>query len=241
MKDVQISTPEVLIVAQRESEMLSTKDAGPKTWAEQDLRRLIDSTVARKAIPHTPRYLARKSLRDQRSSPFTQRIADVPPSKKFYAPKFNIYNGRLDPANHVRYYQQVMVYWFSNNAVMCTIFPTSFGDAVLKWFTRLPVGQIDNFRELTEQFTIRFITNSRVVKGPEALTNMKKRKNETICEYSFRYWETYQKTKDCDLKFALDTFKYGLPKDRNGIYNSLTRVPPYTFKELLSRSTKTCW
>ena len=32
----------------------------------------------------------------------------------------------------------------------------------------------------------------------------------------------------------MNTFKYGLPKDNNGIYNSLTRVSPFTFDELLS-------
>ena len=35
------------------------------------------------------------------------------------------------------------------------------------------------------------------------------------------------------LKFAINTFKYGLSKDTNGIYNSLTG--PYTFGELFSR------
>lgn len=44
-----------------------------------------------------------------------------------------------------------------------------------------------------------------------------------------------RKIKDCDMRFALSTFKYSLPKDNNGIYNSLTKVPPYTFDELLSR------
>ena len=31
---------------------------------------------------------------------------------------------------------------------------------------------------------------------------------------------------DCDMKFDLNTFKYGLPRDSNGIYNSLTKIPP---------------
>ena len=74
-------------------------------WAENDLRILISSTVARKAIPHTPRDLARKSLGEQSGSRFIQRIADAPHSKKFYAPNFNVYNGRIDPADHVHYYQ----------------------------------------------------------------------------------------------------------------------------------------
>lgn len=65
-------------------------------------------------------------------------------------PKFNIYNGRTDPVDLVRYYQQVMVYWISDNAVMCRMFPTGLGDIALRWFTRLSPGQIDNFKELTK-------------------------------------------------------------------------------------------
>lgn len=37
------------------------------------------------------------------------------------------------------------------------------------------------------------------------------------------------------MRFTLNTFKNGLPKGSNGIYNSFTRVPPHTFDELLSR------
>lgn len=88
--------------------------------------------------------------------------------------EFNIYNGWTDPIDHVRYYQQMMVYWFSDDAIMCRMFSASLGYATLRWFIRLLVGQIDNLRELAEHFTATFITNSRVIKGPEALTNLKK-------------------------------------------------------------------
>lgn len=70
---------------------------------------------------------------------------------------------------------------------MYRMVPTSLGDAALRWFTQLPARQIDNFKELVEQFTARFITNNRVVKGPKALTNMKKKKGEILCEYSSKY------------------------------------------------------
>lgn len=102
----------------------------------------------------------------------------------------------------------MMAYWFSNDAAMCIMFPESLGDAALKWFTRLPADQINNFRELVKQFTTRSITNSRVIKGPEALMNLmkKKKKGKTMCEYSSRYWETYQETEDYDLRFALKQF-----------------------------------
>lgn len=103
------------------------------------------------------------------------------------------------------------------------MFPASLGDASLIWFNWLHAGQIDNFRELAEQFTARFITNIRVVKSPIVLTNLKKQKNETLHEYSSRYLETSQETEDCDLTFALNTFMYRLPRDKSSIYNSLMR------------------
>ena len=54
---------------------------------------------------------------------------------------------------------------------MCRMFPASLGDVVLRWFAMLPPGEIDSFRELSELFTARFITNSQIEKGPEALTS----------------------------------------------------------------------
>lgn len=92
-----------------------------------------------------------------------------------------------------------MAYWFFDDAMMCRMFPASLGDAALRWFTRLLAGQIDNFWELVEQFRAKFITNIKVVKGLEALRNLKKMKGENLCEYSSRYWETYQETKGCEL------------------------------------------
>ena len=40
---------------------------------------------------------------------------------------------------------------------------------------------------------------------------------------------------DCDLRFAVSTFKFGLPWDNNNIYNDLTRRPPKGFDDLLAR------
>ena len=86
-------------------------------------------------MAYTLRDIANKSLGEQNGSPFTSRITYAPPPKKFSMPKFNIYNGRTDPADHVRYYQQVMAYWFSDDPMMCRMFQASLGDVALRWFT----------------------------------------------------------------------------------------------------------
>ena len=142
-------TPEVPEATQRTSvfDMIIENDARLKAWAEHDLRKLIDSTVAGKAVAHTSRDLAKKSLGKQNGSPFTKRITEASPPKKFSMPKFNVYS-RTDPVDHVKNYQHVMAYWFTNDTVMCRMFPASLGDTTLRWFNRLPAGHIDDFRDL---------------------------------------------------------------------------------------------
>lgn len=121
---------------------------------------------------------------------------------------------------------------------MSRMFPASLGDTTLRWFNKLPLRKIDNFKELVEQFTARFIINIRIVKGPKALTHLKKKQGETLREYSQRYCELYQEIEDCDLRFTITTFKFSLLWDSNDIYNDLTRRPLKTFDDLLTRVDK---
>ena len=96
-----------------------------------------------------------------------------------------------------------MAYWISDDTVICPTFPTSLGGFSIEIVRQVTWGQIDSFRELAEQFADRFITNSRVVKGPDVLTHLRNEKNETLRDYSSRYWEVFQEAEDCDLKFAI--------------------------------------
>ena len=72
---------------------------------------LIDKVVLGRTAAQTPRELARKSLGQQSGSPFTPKVVHTQPPKKFLVPKFTVYDGKSDPADHIRYYQQVMAYW----------------------------------------------------------------------------------------------------------------------------------
>lgn len=107
----------------------------------------------------TTKELVKKALREEQGSAFTQRIADALPPKKSSLPKFNVSNSLSKPAGHVRYYKQIMAYWISNDTVRCKMFLVILGDYALRWFLRLPAGQIDHFRKLIKQFTAQFITN----------------------------------------------------------------------------------
>lgn len=67
---------------------------------------LVDKTNEEKSTTE----LARMALGEDNGSPFAQRIKDAPPLKKFSLPKFNIFDGRFDPADHIRHYKQMMAY-----------------------------------------------------------------------------------------------------------------------------------
>ena len=63
---------------------------------------MIYSAIANKKVEgKTNTELARKAFGEDQGSPFTQRIPEAPSPKKFGQQKFNIYDGRYDPDDHV--------------------------------------------------------------------------------------------------------------------------------------------
>ncbi|XXG68236.1 hypothetical protein AAC387_Pa06g1370 [Persea americana] len=74
---------------------------------------------------------------------------------------------------------------------MCNVFPSSLGNLVLKWFSRLKPRSICSFRELAGSFVMPFVTNSKQPKDIGALLSLKKQSSESLKEYSARYWHLY--------------------------------------------------
>ena len=86
------------------------------------------------------------------------------------------------------------------------------------------------FLSHTSQLSFKNSTSKQILK-----THSKTPTKRHLRAYSAIYWDVYNETEECNLWFAINTFKMGLLKDENGIYNALTRQPPITFDELLSR------
>ena len=73
-----------------------------------------------------------------------------------------MYNGRIDPMEHVSHFNQRMDVHSMNEALMYKVFPSSLGLMAMRWFGSLGVGSINSFKELTQAFGSCFITCSRV-------------------------------------------------------------------------------
>jgi hypothetical protein len=87
---------------------------------------------------------------------------------------------------------------------------------------------------MAEVFVRRFITNSRRSKGLDTLMVIKLGSNESLKDYSARFWETYNDIDGCAEDTALQAFKLGLPPS-TGLRQSLTKRPFTTLKKLMDR------
>ncbi|GFS38323.1 hypothetical protein Acr_00g0056810 [Actinidia rufa] len=138
---------------------------------------------------------------------FSHEIEVMDPPEKFVPPRFTLYDGKTNPR---------------------------LGDLGLKWFDKLPARSIENFYQLTESFVTRFVINIKAPKAVGSLLTLKKGKNESIKNYSKRYWKTYNEIEECSEDMVVDSYKLGLaPGDR--LWENLTLNPPTDLRDLMSR------
>uniref|UniRef100_A0A2N9FX44 Integrase catalytic domain-containing protein n=1 Tax=Fagus sylvatica TaxID=28930 RepID=A0A2N9FX44_FAGSY len=140
------------------------------------------------------------------SSPFTDAIESAELPERFTAPRLEIYNGRTDPVAHIDHYHHRMALW-------------RYKDPLI---------------QMAEVFVGRFITNSRRSRGLDKLMVIRLGTNESLKDYSARFWETYNDINGCAEDTALQAFKLGLPPS-TGLRQSLTKCPPTTLKKLMDR------
>ena len=168
------------------------------------------------------------------SSPFSREIEKARLPERFMAPRFETYNGRTDPVAHIGHYQQTMTVSHLNEPLMCLLFPSSLGEVAMRWFNQLGRQMINSWDQMAEAFVARLITNSRKAREMDALLTMKLQDNETIQNYSIRYWETYNDIDGRSEEVAIKAFKLGLPVD-SGLCHSLIKHQPSSLVKLMNK------
>ena len=90
-----------------------------------------------------------EALNQVARSLFTWNIEGASLSRRFHQPTFSLYNGRMNPVEHVNHFSQKMAIHSKDEALMCKIFPSSLGLMVMRWFNGLKANYIDSFNKLT--------------------------------------------------------------------------------------------
>ena len=103
-----------------------------------------------------------KALSQVSKSPFTWNIEGASLPWWFHQHTFTIYNGRTDPVEHISHFSQKMAVHSKDEALICKVFPSSLGPMVMRWFNGLKANSINSFKKLTQAFSARFITCSKV-------------------------------------------------------------------------------
>ena len=157
-------------------------------------------------------------------SPFTCRIEGVVLPRRFQQPTFTIYNGNTNPVEHESQFNQRMTVHSKNEALICMVFPSNLGPAVMRWFNGLKAESVDSHRQLAQAFGSRFVTNSRAPQPLSALLSLSMCNGETLKTYSGRYWEMYNEMDGNFDDIAINTFKSSFPAE-HGLRKSLTGKP----------------
>ena len=101
----------------------------------------------------------------------------------------------------------------------------------------LKTNSIGSYKQLTQAFCSRFITNSRVPQPLSLLLSLSMREGETLKVYSDRYWEMYNELDENYDDVAISTFKSGLPTE-HGLRKSLTGKHVANVHQLMDRIDK---
>jgi len=97
----------------------------------------------------------------------------LPPNWK--NPSLELYNGSIDPDEHLDMYVTQVGLYNSNDAIFCWVFPTSLKDVALSWFTRLLSNSIDKFSTLASKFEAQFATSRPHQLTSLALVNLRQK------------------------------------------------------------------
>ena len=120
---------------------------------------------------------------------------------------------------------------------MCKVFPSSLGPVVMRWFNGLKANSVDLYRQLTQAFGSRFVTNSGAPRPLSALLSLSMCDGETLKAYSSRYWEMYNEIDGNFDDVTINTFKNSLPAE-HGLRKSLTGKPATCIRQLMDRIDK---
>ena len=120
---------------------------------------------------------------------------------------------------------------------MCKVFQSSLGPTAIRWFNSLKADSVDSYRQLTQAFGSRFVTNSRAPQPLSALLSLSMHYGETLKTYSGRYWEMYNEMDGNFDDVAINTFKNSLLTE-HGLRKSLIGKPAISVHQLMGRIDK---
>ncbi|XP_012851792.1 PREDICTED: uncharacterized protein LOC105971484 [Erythranthe guttata] len=118
--------------------------------------------------------------------PYTQRIDDLKMPMGYIPPKFQQFDGKGNPKQHVAHFVETCNDVGTYGDHLVKQFVRSLKDNAFDWYIDLGANSIDSWKHLEEEFLNRFYSTRRTVSMIE-LTNSRQWKKEPVIDYITRW------------------------------------------------------
>ena len=109
----------------------------------------------------------------------------LPP--KFKVPTFDKHDGTKCPSAHLYMYCRKMMGYTSNDKLLIHCFQDSLSGSATRWYNFLSRDQIKSWTDLVKAFLVQYKHMTDTTPDRMSLQNMKKKTNETFCEYAHKW------------------------------------------------------
>ncbi|GFS41682.1 hypothetical protein Acr_00g0075770 [Actinidia rufa] len=128
------------------------------------------------------------TLIKQTEPPFTERILRARISSKFKLPaQLGIYEGKIDPMDHLDSYKSLMSLQGCSDEIMCKAFSATLKGPARSWFRKLSPRTIDSFGELSRLFVANFMSCRNRQKNASHLFTIHQKETESLKDFVKRF------------------------------------------------------
>ena len=120
------------------------------------------------------------------------------------------------------------------NEVMCKAFPTTLNGAARVWFSKIPLGTIADFEQLSKSFVHHFIGGQRHKKPTSHLLNIQQAEGESRRQYDTRFNKELLQVDEAKDQVILTTLQVGLMLE--DFFFSIIKNPLKIVAELLHKA-----
>lgn len=220
------------IIPPDEDEVHSSSGAGEYNVRPSNVDRIQD--IVKREVERLHRGTSSRSEAQLLVNPFVESIMSVEYPTDLRLPNIKAYLGKTDLESHVNIYYGSMIMMGLSDAVICRAFFSTLGGRTAEWFKTLEPGSIENFHQLSAQFTKRFAVHRSQKRHFTHLNTLKQREEEALTRYLERWSSEFGDVEPVDDKTAINTLHNSLRPGR--LYESFFTDPPSTYQEAMTRA-----
>ncbi|XP_012852619.1 PREDICTED: uncharacterized protein LOC105972229 [Erythranthe guttata] len=165
--------------------------------------------------------------------PYTQRIDDLKMPMGYIPPKFQQFDGKGNPKQHVAHFVETCNDAGTYGDHLVKQFVRSLKDNAFDWYIDLGANSIDSWKHLEEEFLNRFYSTRRTVSMIE-LTNSRQWMKEPVIDYINRWRNLSLNCKD--RLSETSTIELCIQGMQWGLRYIIQVIQPKSFEELATRA-----